>query len=108
MFLSYVSVNGMALGLYLYEQKDSSVSVNIEKSGDSEDVKQVKMLLSLMIAKEASARPSIQEVVDNLAYLLTTLKAQDLQVPDIFKGMEKIVSNKHRVHLSNDNRKCSA
>ena len=87
----YVSVDGMELGLYLYQQKDSSVSVNIEKSGDSEDVKQVKTLLSLMIAKEASARPSIQEVVDNLTYLLTALRAQDLKVPNIFKSKNSCI-----------------
>ena len=85
---TYVLVDGMELGLYMYLQKDQSVSVNIEKSGDTEDVKQVKSLLAVMISRDASARPSIQEVVDNLTYLLTYWKAQELQkMPTIIKSM---------------------
>lgn len=83
----YVLVDDMALGQYLYLQKDDSVSVNIEEGGDSEEVKQVKSLLQVMISRDASARPSIQDVVDNLAYLLTFWKAQHLsEVPSIIKG----------------------
>ena len=76
----------MELGRYLYQQKDGVASVNIERPGDSEDVKQVKSLLSVMISKDATARPSIQEVVDNLNYLLATLRAQQLKVPDFLKS----------------------
>ena len=83
---THISVDGMALGLYLYQHKDHSASVNIEKPGDYEDVKLVKSLLSVMIAKEPVSRPSIQEVVDNLEYLLTSLKAQQLHVKDFFKS----------------------
>ena len=61
----YVRVDGMELGLYLYQHKDKSASVNIEKSRDCEDVKLVKSFLSAMIAKDPVVRPSIQEVVDN-------------------------------------------
>ena len=82
----------MELGLYLCQHKDKSASVNIVKSGDSEDVKLVKSLLSVMIAKEAGSRPSIQEVVDNLTYLLTSLRAQQLQVPEILKSKILFVS----------------
>ena len=84
--LSYVPVDGMELGLYLYQQNDSSASVNIMKLGDSEDIKRVKSFLSIMIAKDPVARPSIQVVVDNINYLLTSLRAQQLDVPDFFKG----------------------
>ena len=89
-FLSYVPVNGIELGLHLYKQKDSSASVNIEKSGDSEDMKRVKSFLSIMIAKDPVARPSIQVVVDNLNYLLTSLRAQQLDMPDFFRGKNYI------------------
>ena len=82
--LSYVPVDGIELGLYLYQQKDNSASVNIEKSGDSEDVKLVKSFLSVMIAKDPVIRPSIQEVVDNLAYLHASLMQQ--HVPEFFKS----------------------
>ena len=87
--LFHVSVNGMELGRYLYKQKDDAGTVNIERPGDSEPVKEVKSLISVMIAKEATARPSIQEVVDNLNYLLTTLKAQQMQKPDFLKSKSK-------------------
>ena len=83
---SCVPVDGIELGLYLYKQKDSSASVNITKSGDSEDMKRVKSFLSVMMAKDPVARPSIQVVVDNLNYLLTSLRAQQLDVPDFFRG----------------------
>ena len=88
MLLVYVPVDGMELGLYLYQQEeeDHAASVHIERSGDSEDVKQVKSLLAIMMAKNPATRPSIQEVVDNLSYLLTSLRAQQLQVPDLFKS----------------------
>ena len=79
-------MNDIELGRYLYQQKDGEASVNIERPGDSEEVKQVKSLLTMMIAKDATARPSIQEVVDSLNYLLTTLKAQQLQIPDCLKS----------------------
>ena len=83
----YVPVNGLELGLYLYRQKDQLASVNIERPGDSEGVKLVKKLLRVMIAKEPSASPNIQKVVDNLNYLQTMLKTKDVQeVPDIFKS----------------------
>ena len=89
MVLLYVPVDGMELGLYLYQQKDSSASVNITKSGDSEDMKRVKSFLSIMIAKDPVARPSIQVVVDNLSNMLATLRAQQLDVLDFFKGKSK-------------------
>ena len=87
--LFHVSVNGMELGRYLYLQRDGAGSVNIERPGDSEDVKQVKSLLSAMVTKDATARPSIQEVVDNLNYLLATLRPQQLQMPDFLKSKDK-------------------
>ena len=83
---SYVPVHGMELGLYLYQHKDNSASVNIERSGDCEDVKLVKSFLSAMISKDPLVRPSIQEVVDNFTYLLTSLRAQQLHVTDFFKS----------------------
>ena len=82
----YVPVDGIALGLYLYQHKDHSASVNITRSGDSEDVELVKSFLSAMIAKDPVVRPSIQEVVDNFTYLLTTLRAQQLHATDFFKS----------------------
>ena len=82
-------MDGLELGLYLYQQKDQSVNINI--SGDPEDVKQVKSLLSVMIARDASARPSIQEVVDNLTYLLKHWSAKELHVPDIIRSKYKII-----------------
>ena len=89
----YVPVNGLELGLYLYRQKDHLASVNIERPADSADVKLVKKLLRVMIAKEPSARPNIQKVVDNLNYLLTMLKAKEVQeVPDIFKSKIYIIN----------------
>ena len=88
----YVPVNGLELGLYLYRQNDQLASVNIEIPGDAEDVKLVKKLLRVMIAKESSARPNIQKVVDNLNYLLTMLKAREVQeVPDVFKSKIYII-----------------
>ena len=86
----YVPVDGMELGLYLYQQEDHAASANIERSGDSEDVKQVKSLLAVMMAKDPATRPSIQEVVDNLSYLLTSSRAQQLQVPDLLKSKNNI------------------
>ena len=95
MLLLYVPVDGMELGLYLYQQEDHAASVNIEKSGDSEDVKQVESLLAVMMAKDPTTRPSIQEVVDNLSYLLTSLRAQQLQVPDLFKSKSDFHSSSY-------------
>ena len=77
--LVYIPVDGMELGRYLYQHKDTSASVNIINSGDSDDVKLVKSLLSTMIAKDAGSRPSIQEVVDKLTDLLDSLRAQQLK-----------------------------
>ena len=71
-----VSEDGKELGLYLYQNRKRSVKVRIEKAGDSEDVKQVKQLLGLMISQNASDRPSIQEVVDTFNYLLIALRAK--------------------------------
>ena len=72
----------------MYQNRRRAVKVDIDKVTDSEDVKQVKQLLGLMISQDASNRPSIQEVVSTLNYLLTTLRAKHLQAnpPDFLKS----------------------
>ena len=70
------SVHGAALGLYLYRNKNRTVQYSIETDTDSDDVKHVKGLIKLMVAQHSTARPSIQEVVDTLTYLLNALRAK--------------------------------
>ena len=58
------SVKGQTLGQHMAVNRD--FTLKIEKEGDSDDVKQVKRLLTTMLASDPNARPSIDKVVGRL------------------------------------------
>ena len=65
---------GHDLGRYLHEHP--RFTVNLEKPGDSAEVKELKTLLSRMLSRNSKARPLIHEVVTSLSLLRTALGVQ--------------------------------
>ena len=72
MFL-LLTVEGMELGRYLYTTRTSDVSKLIMKQEDSDEVRDIKNIIVKMLALEPSDRPPIQEVIDHLSQLRTSL-----------------------------------
>ena len=68
----------MELGRSMYNKEITDVAALLAKPNDSEEVKQIKKLITDMLAPDATARPKIGEVVDRLSQLCTTLGVQFL------------------------------
>ena len=77
-----LAVNGLELRRKLYNRELTDVAALLAKPDDSEEVKQLKKLITDMLAREATARPRIGEVVDRLLQLRTSLCVQVLVAVD--------------------------
>ena len=65
---------GHDLGHYMHEHPH--FTLNLQKLGDSAEVKELKQLLSRMLSLDPKARPLIEEVVTSLSSLCATLGVQ--------------------------------
>ena len=74
---------GHDLGRYIHEHP--CFTVNLEKPGDSTEVKELKTLLSRMLSRDSKARPLIQEVVMSLSLLRTALGVQVVRLDTVWK-----------------------
>ena len=77
-----MAVTGKELGRKMYNGEVKDVAALLAKPDDSEEVKQIKKLITDMLAQDTTARPRIDEVVDRLSQLRTSLGIQVLVAVD--------------------------
>ena len=71
-------VEGQELGLHILSNSISDATSIIMKPEDTEEVKQVKRIISPMLALDSSRRLSIHDAVTRLSQLLTSFGVQVL------------------------------
>ena len=76
------TVNGVELGRTMYEDDTTDVAALLVKPNDSEEVKEIKKLITDMLAHDPDKRPRIGEIVDRLSQLRTSLGVQVLMAVD--------------------------
>ena len=77
-----LTVEGMELGRKMFNDEFTDVAALLAKRTDSEEVKQIKKLITAMLAHDPEKRPRIGEVVDRLSRLRTSLGVQVLIAVD--------------------------
>ena len=80
------TVNGVELGRKMYEDNTTDVAALLVKCTDSEEVKEIKKLITDMLAHDPDKRPRIGDVVDRLSQLRTSLGVQVLMAVDTVWG----------------------
>ena len=81
-FFFLFTVNVVELGRKMYNKEIADVAALLAKPNDSEEVKQVKKLITDMLAQDPSERPCIGVVVDRLSQLRISMGVQVLVAVD--------------------------
>ena len=80
--LFLLTVDGVELGRKMNEDDTTDVAGLLVKPNDSEEVKEIKKLITDMLSRDPDKRPRIGEVVDRLSQLRTSLGVQVLMAVD--------------------------
>ena len=74
----------------MYQNRNSGFAVKIHQTGDSDEVKKVKRLLTTMLALDPNARPTIEEVVERLDDMRDAIGLRSLFAVDVVWSPTKL------------------